>query len=169
MGTDRTDPPPGRAAPRRVGAGSTHAGTGASGNGRLAPKARRGLDSGGPAAAGEGTLDARLKLQLEDLVATMCKALNDAKRLMLLYALRDGARSVGDLCEVLGVPQSNASQHLAVLRERGLVVTDRQGNRVLYSLRYPALLDAVDVLRSVMAEELDRQHQLHDLPAAAGR
>lgn len=118
---------------------------------------------------GAEPLDARLKLQLEDLVATMCKALNDAKRLMLLYALRDRPLSVGELCHVLDVPQSNASQHLAVLRARGLVLTERRGNRVLYSLRYPALLDAVDILRSVMSEELDRQRRLHDLPLAAAR
>jgi DNA-binding transcriptional ArsR family regulator len=121
----------------------------------------------GPGGSGPDSFDERLKLQLEDLVSTMCKALNDPKRLMLLYALKERPRSVGDLCDALSVPQSNASQHLAVLRERGLVVTERQGNRVLYSLRYPALIDAVDILRSVMAAELDRQRQLHDLPVAA--
>lgn len=106
-------------------------------------------------------VDPRLRLQVEDLVATMCKALNDPKRLLLLYALRNGSRSVGELCNILEVPQSNTSQHLAVLRERGLVTTERQGNRILYSLRYPALLEAVDILRSVMAEELARQRDLH--------
>lgn len=103
-------------------------------------------------------------MQIEELVSTMCKALNDPKRLMLIYALRERPRTVGELCNFLEVPQSNASQHLAVLRERGLVTTERLGNRVLYSLRYPAVIDAVDILRSVMSEELDRQRHLHDLP-----
>lgn len=116
----------------------------------------------------DGSLDPRLKLQLEELVSSMCKALNDAKRLMLLYALRDRPRSVTELCAILDLPQSNASQHLAVLRERGVVITERRGNRVLYSLRYPAVIDAVDILRSVMAEELERQHRLHDLSLVAG-
>ena len=116
----------------------------------------------------DGSLDPRLKLQLEELVGSMCKALNDAKRLMLLYALRDRPRSVTELCAILDLPQSNASQHLAVLRERGVVVTERRGNRVLYSLRYPAVIDAVDILRSVMAEELERQHRLHDVSVVAG-
>lgn len=116
---------------------------------------------------GDDGADLRLKLQLEELVGSMCKALNDPKRLLLIYALRDGSRSVGELCRLLEVPQSNASQHLAVLRERGLVTTERSGNRVLYSLRYPQLIEAVDILRSVMAEELDRQRHLHDVPLAA--
>jgi len=110
-------------------------------------------------------VDERLRLQLDDLVSTMCKALNDPKRLMLLYALRDGARSVGELCELVGISQSNTSQHLAILRERGLVVAERAGNTVRYSLRYPRILDAVDLLRELMAEEAARQQQLHLDPA----
>lgn len=114
-------------------------------------------------------LDPRLKMQLEELVATMCKALNDPKRLMLIYALRERPCTVSELCGLLDIPQSNASQHLAVLRERGLLTTERLGNRILYHLRYPALIEAVDILRAVMSEELERQRHLHDLSAASGR
>ena len=49
--------------------------------------------------------------------------------------LRDRELSVGDLCEALGFTQSNASQHLAVLRERGIVAARRSGSNVFYSLR----------------------------------
>ncbi|MHB1928555.1 MAG: ArsR/SmtB family transcription factor [Acidimicrobiales bacterium] len=105
--------------------------------------------------------DDRLRQQLEELVANICKALNDPKRLMLLYALRDRPRTVSELGQLLGTPQSNTSQHLAVLRERALVSTERQGNSVLYSLRYPKVLDAVDMLRSIMSEEAQRRQDLH--------
>ncbi len=88
----------------------------------------------------------------------MCRALNDPKRLIALYALRDGPHTVSELCHALGVPQANTSQHLAVLRERGLVATERDGNRVLYSLRHPKVLDAIDTLRDVLADEIARQH-----------
>lgn len=117
------------------------------------------------AAAPEPGFDGRLRLQLDELVYTMCKALNDPKRLMLLYSLRDGQRTVGELCAVLGAPQSNTSQHLAILRERGLVSTERKGNSVLYSLRYPEVLDAVDVLRGVMSAEVHRQQELRSIRA----
>ena len=106
------------------------------------------------------SFDPRLRQELEELTASMCKALNDPKRLTVLYALRDGARSVTELCAILDAPQSNTSQHLAVLRNRGLVDTTRQGNTVLYSLRHPKILEAIDVLRDVMSDEVARQHAL---------
>jgi ArsR family transcriptional regulator len=69
--------------------------------------------------------------------------------------------SVGELCNALGASQSNVSQHLAVLRDRGLVDTSRAANRVMYSLRHPRVIDAIDLLRSVMGDELVRRQALH--------
>jgi DNA-binding transcriptional ArsR family regulator len=110
--------------------------------------------------APKALLDARLRLELDELVAGMCKALNDPKRLLLLYALRFGPHTVSELCEVIEAPQSNTSQHLAVLRDRGLVEAERQGNNVLYSLRHEKVIDAIDILRGVMSDELTRQQSL---------
>lgn len=105
-------------------------------------------------------LDPLLRSELDELGARMCKALNDPKRLLVLYALADGPHSVSELCEVLDAPQSNTSQHLAVLRDRGLIEAERQGNSVVYRLRHPKVLAAIDILREVMADELDRQQAL---------
>ncbi|MCK4177271.1 ArsR/SmtB family transcription factor [Aciditerrimonas ferrireducens] len=106
------------------------------------------------------TIEPRLRQELEELVAEMCKALNEPKRLMVLYALAERPRSVGELAAYLDAPQSNTSQHLAVLRDRGLVDVERRGNRVIYSLRYPKVIAAIDLLREVLNEEIGRQHQL---------
>ena len=105
-------------------------------------------------------IDSRLRQELDELVASMCKALNDSKRLLLLYTLRHGSYTVSELCDVIEAPQSNTSQHLAVLRDRGLVEADRQGNNVVYSLRHPKVMEAIDILRSVMSDELERQTAL---------
>jgi ArsR family transcriptional regulator len=105
-------------------------------------------------------IDALLRQELDELVASMCKALNDPKRLLLLYALRSGRYTVSELCELIEAPQSNTSQHLAVLRDRGLVEAERQGNNVVYSLRHPKVIGAIDVLRQVMSDELERQTAL---------
>jgi DNA-binding transcriptional ArsR family regulator len=110
-------------------------------------------------------MDDQLRDELDELTSRMCKALNDPKRLMLLLALGDRPKSVSDLCQELELPQANVSQHLAVLRERGIVAATRQGSFVEYRLRYPQVLDAIGILRTVMAQELDRQTGLH----AAGR
>jgi DNA-binding transcriptional ArsR family regulator len=105
-------------------------------------------------------LDPFLRRELTELTASMCRALNDPKRLMALYALRDRPLTVTELCTMLEAPQSNVSQHLAVLRDRGLVEAERQGHNVRYRLRHPRVLDAIDVLREVQAQELDRRQQL---------
>ena len=105
-------------------------------------------------------IDSLLRQELDELVASMCKALNDPKRLLLLYALQTGSYTVSELCERIEAPQSNTSQHLAVLRDRGLVEAERQGNNVVYSLRHPKVIDAIDLLRSVMSDELVRQTAL---------
>lgn len=62
------------------------------------------------------------------------RSLASEKRLMLLCQLVDGERSVGELCEALDIPQTNASQQLAVLRREGLVETRRDGQTIYYSL-----------------------------------
>ena len=104
--------------------------------------------------------DPRLREELEDLTAGVCRALSDPKRLMILYALRDTTRSVGELAELLEISQSNVSQHLAMLRDRGLVDAEREANRVIYTLRHPRLVDAIDLLRGVMTAELDRRRAI---------
>lgn len=105
-------------------------------------------------------LDPALRAELHELTASLCKALNDSKRLMLIYALADGSRSVGELCAMLETTQPNVSQHLAMLRERGVVDAERRGTSIFYSLRYPQLVEAIDVLRGVMAEEAVRRQGL---------
>lgn len=113
-------------------------------------------------------LDARLRAELEELHARICKALNDPKRMLLIYALSESPRTVSELCEMLDAPQSNISQHLGILRDRGVVDATRNGNSVRYSLRHPKVVDAIDVLREVMADEFDRQQALRQ-PVAARR
>ncbi len=110
--------------------------------------------------ASSAPIDTRLRQELDELVASMCKALNDSKRLLLLYALRNGPYTVTELCDVIEAPQSNTSQHLAVLRDRGMVEAERKGNNVLYSLRHPKVIEAIDLLRGVMSDELERQTAL---------
>lgn len=102
-------------------------------------------------------LDDRLREELAELTTSVCKALNDPKRLMILYALRAGPLTVTELVEVLNASQTNVSQHLAILRERGIVEANRQGNKVQYALRHPEVIDAVDLLRQIMSAELDRR------------
>lgn len=105
-------------------------------------------------------VDPHLREELNELVADMCHALNEPKRLLVLYALAERPRTVSELARYLDAPQSNTSQHLAVLRDRGLVETERSGSHVVYHLRHPKVIEAIDLLREVLNEEIARQHAL---------
>ena len=91
---------------------------------------------------------------ISELHARVCKALADPKRLLIINELREGPRSVGDLAGALGISQPNVSRHLALLRDRGFVTTQRFGSSVHYQLASPKILRAMDLLREFMTEEL---------------
>lgn len=95
-----------------------------------------------------------VRTELYQLHASVCKGLADPKRLLIISELRDGERSVSDICEALDLPQANVSQHLAILRDKGLVKARRDGQFVFYSLTSEKIIRAIDLLREVMAEQL---------------
>jgi len=88
------------------------------------------------------------------LHARLCKAIADPKRLLIIDALRDGERSVGEIADELGFSQPNTSQHLAILRGRNIVSTSRSGNTIYYSLNGRKIIEAIDLLRAFMAEAM---------------
>ena len=90
--------------------------------------------------------------EIYELYARVCKAIADGKRLLIINELRDGPRTVGEVVAALGIPQANASQHLAVLRDRGIVTARRSGSNVYYSLTSQKIVEAVDLLHEFMAE-----------------
>jgi ArsR family transcriptional regulator len=94
-----------------------------------------------------------IQRELSQLHASVCKGLADPKRLLIINALRDGERSVGELRDELALPQANVSQHLAVMREKGLVTARKDGQRVFYALTSTKIIEAMDLLREVMAEQ----------------
>ena len=101
-------------------------------------------------------------LEMLERQAMICQALSDPKRLRILYALGSDERSVGDLAAELGVSIANVSQHLGVLRSRGLVDSRREGTSVFYRLAYPETMEACRVLRSILARQLADEGQLSE-------
>lgn len=95
--------------------------------------------------------------------ARLCQVLADPKRLRLLNELRTGERPVGELADALGVAYSNASQHLGIMRDAGLVVTRREGTSIFYRLAYPQIVQACDIVYQVLRAQLD------DAATLAGR
>lgn len=73
--------------------------------------------------------------QAADRASALMKTLGHKGRLMVLCQLAGGEKSVGDLSEALGIPQSPLSQHLSRMRKEGLVSTRRQAQTIYYSLK----------------------------------
>lgn len=81
--------------------------------------------------------------------AQLLKALGNEKRLMILCLLAEGEHSVGELNERLDLSQSALSQHLAVLREEGLVNTRREAQTIFYSVAPGPALAVIQTLHGI--------------------
>ena len=84
----------------------------------------------------------------------VCSAMSDTTRIMILYLLSEGNMYVNDIAEALTQPQSTVSRHLKILRERGLVATERQGTAILYSLPDRRIIEALDLMRYILNDQV---------------
>lgn len=98
--------------------------------------------------------------EINQLHANICAALADPSRIVILYLLSEAPHNVNALVEKLELPQPTVSRHLKVLRERGLVASERDGQAVFYSLADHRVIDALDLLRTVLGERLNKQATL---------
>mgnify|MGYP000532317264 CR=1 FL=1 len=78
--------------------------------------------------------------------ATLLRLLANERRLMILCQLVGGELSVGRLQDRIGLSQSALSQHLALLREDGIVQTRREGQTIFYRIADPAALRVLETL-----------------------
>lgn len=81
--------------------------------------------------------------------AALLKALSNEKRLMILCRLGDRELQAGALCPLVGLSQSALSQHLALLREEGLVATRREGQSIFYHIADPAAVRVIATLADI--------------------
>ncbi len=99
-----------------------------------------------------------LQREIHQLHAEICQALSDPTRILILYELRDGMRNVGELAEALRISQPAVSRHLKVLRDRRMVRAERNGMNVYYAVADERVLQALDLLRAVLAQSI-KDHQ----------
>jgi DNA-binding transcriptional ArsR family regulator len=93
------------------------------------------------------------------LVSGRFRALSDPTRLRILNTLMQGENSVQELVETTGLEQSNVSRHLSVLRREGIVERRAEGNRAVYSINDPTIVQLCEIvcggLEGVLAGELE--------------
>lgn len=94
------------------------------------------------------------------LKADLCKTFSDPNRLIILNELGSGEKSVGELMNVLSIPQAVVSRHLALMRNKGVVKTRRQGTNVFYSLTDMKIIDACNMVHQVLMNHMERNRDL---------
>lgn len=104
-----------------------------------------------------------LEDQVYRLHADICQTLANPKRLKIINILREKEVSAGELLSILKVPKANLSQHIGILRQKGVVLARREGNTVYYRLARPKILKAFDLMRELLFEVMeDRQRLLKE-------
>lgn len=95
-----------------------------------------------------------------EMHASICKTFGHPKRLMVLTVLREKEVTVSKLADITGIDHSNLSQHLHVLREKGVVNTRREGTKIYYKLAHPNIGKALDLMAEFLAVNINATHAL---------
>ena len=98
--------------------------------------------------------------QLRRFKAEIFQGLAHPTRIAIIELLRDGEKSAGRIIDELDLEQANASQHFSVLRSKQIVVNRKDGNQVFYSLRDPALVKVLDILKKFFYSQLEETKSL---------
>lgn len=90
-----------------------------------------------------------------DRASRALKAMSHPLRLKILCTLGEGEVSVQDIVDNVGTSQSNISQHLAILRDKDILATRKEANRVYYKVSDPRLLQLIGMMREVFCTRND--------------
>lgn len=93
-------------------------------------------------------------IELYKIHAEICKVFSNSTRLEILNLLRDKELSVTELIEKTKLSQANISQHLSIMKSKGIVTSDRKGKNIYYKLTNPKIIKAFDIIREVLTEKL---------------
>ncbi len=99
-----------------------------------------------------------IKNNFYNLHADICKTISNPNRQAILDMMRSGEITVTELVNKTGISQANLSQHLAILRSKGVVNTRRDGNNIYYSISNPKIIQAYDLISEVLQESFQSKH-----------
>ncbi len=88
-----------------------------------------------------------------EMQAEICKTLTNPKRIEILNVLKHDEKTVSELVEALGASKANVSQHLAVMRHKGILATRREGVNIFYRVSNTKVIDACTLMKEVLFEQ----------------
>ena len=98
--------------------------------------------------------------ELYKLHAEICKVFSNSTRLEILNLLGDKNMSVTELIYKTRLSQANVSQHLSIMKSKGIVVSERDGKMIYYKLLNPKIIKAFDIIRDVLSEGLEKNRKI---------
>ena len=98
--------------------------------------------------------------EIYKLHADICKTLSNPIRLEILNLLRLEELSVSNLIAKTKLSQANISQHLSIMKSRGIVDSRREGNQIYYKIVNKKIVMAFDIMREVLIEKLNRENKI---------
>jgi len=91
--------------------------------------------------------------KIYELQADLCKIFSNAKRIEIMNILKDREMSASELIEEIGLSKANLSQHMGVLRSKGVVLARREGLNIFYCISNPKIIQACDLMRQVLLDQ----------------
>lgn len=101
-----------------------------------------------------------IDMTIYEMQAEISKTIAHPLRVAIIHYLKDGEKTVNELTQTLGASQSNISQHLAIMRQRQIVKTRKEGSTVYYRVASPKIGQACDMVREVLLEQLNQRQEL---------
>jgi len=98
--------------------------------------------------------------EIYQLHAEMCKVFSNPTRLEILDILRDKEMSVTELIEETKLSQANISQHLSIMKSKGIADSERNGKNIYYKLSNHKIIKAFDIIREVLTERLEKNQKI---------
>lgn len=98
--------------------------------------------------------------KIYELQADVCKIFANAKRLEIINMLKEREMSAAELLEQTGLSKANLSQHMAVLKSKGVINTKRDGVNVFYAISDAKIIQACTLMREVLLEQLQEKGKM---------
>ena len=92
--------------------------------------------------------------ELYEIHAEMCKVFSNPTRLEILNLLRDKEMSVTELIKKTKLSQANISQHLSIMKSKGVVTSNRRDKNVYYKITNLKIIKAFGIIREILTEKL---------------
>ncbi|MCX5830503.1 MAG: metalloregulator ArsR/SmtB family transcription factor [Deltaproteobacteria bacterium] len=95
-----------------------------------------------------------------ELHADVCKVFSNAKRLEIINMLNDREMSAGELLEKTGLSKANLSQHMTVLKSKGVINTRKEGINIYYCIINPKIIQVCTLMKEVLLEQLEEKGKM---------